>query len=129
MYQEELGTRAAKERALQRGLPAVQLATGLASQLAQLGIVQRGLQDVALMRQYQDWLRTRPEYSPWLQMAPTFLSITPYTQYPVYKIPSPGFGSYMGGALGEALGTGLGGILSKGLGNILKSIPKIGKIF
>ncbi len=122
MYQEELGNRAAKERALSRGLQTVPVASGLAGQLAQLGAVQRGLQDVALMRQYQDWLRTRPEYSPWLQMAPTFLSLTPYTQYPVSTIPKTSFGSALAGGLGGALGQGLGGLLSGGIGSILGNV-------
>lgn len=120
MYQEELGTRAAKERALERGLPAVTAATGLQQQLAQLGAVQRGLQDVALMRQYQDWLRTRPEASPWLAMTPQFLGITPYTQYPVYSTPSAtgGVGGFLGNILGMGGGLGLGSFISKGLGKL-----------
>ena len=125
MYQEELGTRAAKERALERGMRGTEMATGLMSQLAQLGAVQRALQDTALMREYEEWLRTRPEYSPWLQMAPTFLSITPYTQMPIYttpKVHGMGIGGILGNILGTAGGLGLGGFLSKGLSSLAKKI-------
>lgn len=102
---------------MQNDLAAQQLGLGTASGLSnlwnqnlmtgsQLGGQQYGLQQDALNRMYQEWMRTQPAYNPLLQMM--------YSAATYY--PSPVFPSYIPGMFGQMMG-GLGGLLG-GIGSL-----------
>jgi hypothetical protein len=77
MYQDEQANRALKESAATRALQAAQGAQGYgesqfnqqlqaASALGQMGQLERTLQQAQLDWNVQEWMRTQPEYSPYL---------------------------------------------------------------
>lgn len=80
---------AAREQAWRETLGAYEARLGAARALAGMAGLQYQMEQNALERAYQEWLRTRPEASPYLQMAFQFLGVPMIGLYqPPYQ-PSP----------------------------------------
>ncbi len=101
-WQEEMARREALERAFERQLEASRwlaaLPVAAAEEEARLGALERAIREADLERRMREWLRTRPEHSPYLQAALSYLRTMPVSYY--FPPPSPW----------EALGYGLMGV-------------------
>jgi len=106
-WQEEMARREALERAFERQLEASRwlaaLPVAAAEEEARLGALERAIREADLERRMREWLRTRPEHSPYLQAALSYLRTMPVSYY--FPPPSPW----------EALGYGLMGAGVRGL--------------
>lgn len=72
---------AAREQALREALGRAETQLQAAQLAGQLGGQQYQIEQSALDRAYQEWLRTQPESSPWLQMAFQFLGVPMLAAY------------------------------------------------
>lgn len=115
-------TTAEGDAAAQRSL---QASSALTSGSAQLGQVLQGLDQQAITSLFQEFVRTRPEYSPLLNMqfggATTFPPTVKDNTF--LSNLSTSFGAGLGGGLGKGISGGVSGMASSGLGDLQNLIP------
>lgn len=97
----------ARSQALQEALGMRESQLQAAQALAGMAGQQYGMESDALQRAYQEWLRTRPEASPYLQMAFQFLNIPMMAAYQTPQRISPW--AQAAGLLGNLAGAWLVG--------------------
>lgn len=121
MYKEELARRQALQDALTRAIGAAGIPEELSKTLAGYGTAKRAIEQNTLEAKYKDWMRTRPEYSPYYKLALGFLGISPYNTVVTQTSGSSGLlGGLMQGAgfmLGNTVLPGIGGAIGSALGS------------